>query len=249
MKKYILPAVILLVICLVCAFYYNKNRVEKLSTENIEKVIVESKIDTEKFTGTYFDAEVDTPKENSIVAAKIMSYYKLWLTDSGIEDIKTKEQADRIGLSSERKYEYNAKLKIYDTDKYTSYVYEIYENTGGAHPNTYHSVFNFRKSDNKEIKSLTDIYGDNIYTEVSALSIKDLRSQFMANKDTADMISDLTGEMFIDGTKALPVNYSRFYFKDDNILTIIFDRYAIGPYVIGEWEVNIPLKSLEAFVR
>ncbi len=215
------------------------------TTETLTPSNIYTRVANEK----YYVSSVDIPLDNMQVGERIGNQYNKWLKDSGILDIKTKADADEIGLSDTRKYEYEAKLKVYDNKKYTSYVYEILDETGGAHPNSYHIIFNYRKSDGKEISKLTDLYLDNIYETLSKISRSDLRTQFMKIGGGADAVNEMMGDMFMSGTEAKEENFARFYFKDKDTLTIVFDKYAIGPYAIGDWDVDVPLSSISGSLR
>ncbi len=197
----------------------------------------------------YYVSSLDIPMDNMKVGERIGNQYNKWLKDSGVLDIKTKEQAEELGLSDTRKYEYEAKLKVYDNKKYTSYVYEVLDETGGAHPNSYHTIVNYRKSDGKEISKLTDIYVDNIYDILSKVTRSDLRTQFMKIGGGAEAVNDMMGDMFMSGTEAKEENFTKFYFKDKDTLTVVFDKYAIGPYAIGDWDVDVPLSSISSSLR
>ncbi len=213
------------------------------------KTLPVSNVYTRVANEKYYVSSIDIPLDNMKVGEKIGNQYNKWLNDSGILDIKTKEQAEKIGLSDTRKYEYEATLKVYDNKKYTSYVYEILDETGGAHPNSYHTIFNYRKSDGKEISKLTDLYLDNIYETLSKITRSDLRTQFMKIGGDADAVNDMMGDMFMLGTEAKEENFMKFYFKDKDTLTIVFDKYAIGPYALGDWDVDVPLSSISSSLR
>lgn len=197
----------------------------------------------------YYASSIEMPLSNMAVSARVVEEYEKWLKDSGILNIKTEKDAEKAGLSDTKKYEYTASFKVYDTDKYISYVYEIITDTRGAHPNTYHTIFNFRKSDGKEILAITDLYLDNVYETLSKLARSNLRTQFMENERFVESLDEMTGEMFISGTEAKPENFSKFYFKDKNTMTIVFDKYAIGPYSIGDWGADISLYSIKKLLR
>jgi hypothetical protein len=254
-KTFLLVSVAALFIYLGCVLFvrtsYKLESINKLnspvstSTESLPMERINTRITNEK----YYVSSIDIPLDNMSVGGRVVAEYQKWLSETGVLDIKTKEAADKIGLSDTRKYEYEAKLKIYENEKYTSYVYEILNETGGAHPNTYHTIFNYRKSDGKEIVSISDLYVDSVYETLSKLSRSDLRTQFMATGNSADTLDDMMGEMFMSGTEAKAENFTRFYFKDKNTLTVVFDKYAIGPYSIGDWDTDISLYSLKSLLR
>ena len=123
---------------------------------------------------------------------------------------------------------------LFQNDKLVSVQLHQYSYTGGAHPNTYSTVWMFNKSSNEPL-------------EWQDLGVK---------KDTLEVIAERafrkTAEIpvgqsledagFFEGEEfSLPQNYG---LVEDGLL-LYYNTYEIAPYVFGPTEVVIPWADLK----
>jgi hypothetical protein len=203
---------------------------------------------TENFTAqlvastTYIEAKVDYPTNNPIVKKWILDMYNDFVT-SNQDEIK-QEQKDFPDRAM--RYAFDATYVVATSSEYTSYVYQIYNYTGGAHGSTVTNSYITNNKTGKRIESLTDIYNKDIYTYLQDYSRKDLRNQFTKNEDLKSMYDE---KNFVNpGTEATADNYSAFWFEGDN-LVVNFGQYQVAAYAAGTFDVSIPLINIEKYKK
>ncbi len=133
-----------------------------------------------------------------------------------------------------------ATYKTYSSPTSVSFAYVIYEDTGGAHPNTYFKTFVFN-------------------LQGSAMGIAEVLSQsknglqLLSQKVSADVTAqmkqrlgqaDVSGAIFAEGLAPTENNYSNFVIDGDDLLVLI-PPYQVAAYVMGSFEVRVPLHDLQ----
>ena len=134
-------------------------------------------------------------------------------------------------------------LEAYDfahvSDRLVSISYEVYEYTGGAHPNSDYPTANWILEDDKlREASLTDFIqpSDTALEAMSAMLLDDLKKQgasFVVN----GTISEFTAK-----------ELESFTISEQG-LTFFFPPYAVGPYAEGMYKVLLPWDTLGAHGR
>ncbi len=119
-------------------------------------------------------------------------------------------------------------------DRYVSIALEVYAFSGGAHGSTIIKTFNYDVKNRKFI-SLSDLYAGTpgYLSIVSDAAIAQLRQQ---QGDTG--IDGFSG-MLADGASPKPENFEAFTFSDE-LITIYFQQYQVGPYALGIPKVTLP---------
>ncbi len=142
----------------------------------------------------------------------------------------------------ERKYALSSEYRIHASANTVSYVFQIYEDTLGAHPNAYFRTFTFNTETGEELP-LASIFADGTaYLEVlSDIARAKLPAIVAAHAHVAE--SDVDTDYIADGTKPALESFQSWYI-DTGTLTIIFPPYQIGPYALGTIELPIPLAQL-----
>ncbi|MDB5265073.1 MAG: hypothetical protein JWN64_644 [Parcubacteria group bacterium] len=187
-----------------------------------------------------------------IQAAALM---KAWVTDtidtfkkeSGLNDL-TQEDIDMQGIGKDdRKYALTIAYTTHMSPSTITYLYEIYANTLGAHPNTYYHSFTFDTSTgiNLAIGNLF-VPGANYLTKLSQISRAQLPGIIAEREQVA--VSEVPMDMIEDGTKPVVESFQTFYVEGDN-LVIVFSPYAVGPYVLGTVEFPVPLSQLSDILK
>jgi hypothetical protein len=139
----------------------------------------------------------------------------------------------------ERKYALSSEYKTYTGARTVSYVFTIYEDTLGAHPNGYYRTFTFDTKTGAQLALGSLFQPSSQYLErLSARTRADLPSiieQKAGGMGDADFIQD--------GTKPEEASFQNFYIDGKN-LVIVFPPYQVGPYALGTIEDPIPLGQL-----
>jgi len=123
----------------------------------------------------------------------------------------------------ERQYTMYSRFDPYVADDYTTFVFLISVDTGGAHPNHTFTTFTFDQFG--EVKDLDAILSTKYEGKVSLEDVAVLAH---------DMLLEDLGEnaklgWIDDGTEVNPDNFKDFYLTDES-LVLLFEPYAIGPY-------------------
>ena len=150
----------------------------------------------------------------------------------------TNEDISLQGLDQGRKYVLQAEYETYQGLRTVSYVYTLYEDTLGAHPNAYYRTFTFDLSTGAEL-TLGDLFTDSAYLQtLSARARTDIPAIVRAKSGT-----DPDLEYLASGTMPEAANFQNWYI-DGASLVLVFPPYQIGPYALGTILDPIPLSAL-----
>lgn len=119
---------------------------------------------------------------------------------------------------------------------FISVLFSFFEYTGGAHPNTTTSSFNYDLNRNAPVK-LADLFtpNSNYLKVISDYSIKELKKL-----DTVSYAEE--------GAGPKPENFHSWNITPAG-LKITFDRYQVGAYAAGEHEVVVPYSVLKPIIK
>jgi hypothetical protein len=122
----------------------------------------------------------------------------------------------------------------------TSYLFTVYEDTGGAHPNTFFTTFVFDARGQQ--LALKDLLGRNPQwlEELSLRASDDIVAQ-MKKRLGQD---DVTGAIFADGLAPKEENFQTFIIDKEDLL-IEIPPYQVAPYAAGSFEVRLSLSDLD----
>ena len=265
---------IIAVISIIFAMYkiykpnnFNKNSIENINTStSIENNIsnFEEKIFSDK--NDFYEIEAKYPVD-SLDKEKDMETFILY-------NIKEKQKEWKIGgeiYNSEKDveknfpdipkmvYSYNISYKRYESSvKGTvSYIFYLYEFTGGAHGNTNIASFIFDKNGKRDIESILDFSNGN-----GVKLTKILENNFLNSKNemiSKDMLEEGLGIKYLksDGTIDkekcncdgfyIGSNFQNFYITDQGI-NFVFSQYQIAPGSAGILETFIDWNTLSPYL-
>jgi len=155
--------------------------------------------------------------------------------DNGEFDSMTAEDKAMLGYGDGRKQALGLEYKTYTSPATVSYVYLIYVDTFGAHPNAYYRTFTFDAATGEELHT------DDLFTPTADYT--SVLSSETRTRLKASLGADAAIDMLEAGTTPDADNFQNFYL-DGNALVIVFPPYQVGPYAIGTQEVRIPRASL-----
>ncbi len=123
-----------------------------------------------------------------------------------------------------------------------TYFYTVYEDTLGAHPNGFYKTFTFDTRDGRNL-AIGDLFapGTNYLSFLSTYSRAKLLPMIAAREEVDP--GDVDTSMLDDGTTADAANFQDFYL-DEHTLVLLFEPYAVGPYVLGALELDIPTSAV-----
>lgn len=116
-----------------------------------------------------------------------------------------------------------------------SITFDIFRYTGGAHGQIFIAVFNFNLA-NGQLLGLNELFGD----PQKALQIMSALSREKLLKSLGE---DADEEMLADGTEPIESNFSNLSLSPEGV-TVEFQPYQVGPWVIGQQHVDITLAEL-----
>lgn len=198
---------------------------------------------------TYYDIEARYPGETPLKAsagatadAKVIEILKSF-EENEIARFKdnedfahlTEEEAQAGGYEEGRKKILQIDYKEYASANTISYVFTMYQDTFGAHGNTFFRTFTFDKSTGEGLV-LADLFtpGSAYLDVLTKLSREKLENQLGSFADS---------EMIDSGTTAYDDNFQNFYL-DGDALVLLFPPYQVAAYAAGPQTVRIPLGEL-----
>lgn len=203
----------------------------------------------------YFEITAEYPvsvqlplASNSAAGANVEAVVKAWTTntiasfkkENGPETLSP-EHAAAMGLGTDRKFALGMEYDTYFSPRTISYVYTIFMDTFGAHPNSFFRTFTFDVTTGREL-ALSEVFvpGSDY---LGALSTKArLKLPGIIGTEYAD------AEYIASGTMPEATMFQNFYL-DGDVLTILFPAYQVGPYVLGAQRLPIPLAEFGDMVR
>lgn len=158
---------------------------------------------------------------------------------SYIDDFK--KEISEYGVLTHQVYSLQITYDVYSYQNFVSYVFWIFMDTAGAHPNTFIRTINFDKNTNEivTIDSLVNKYPDilNIFSKISLEELK------KSKKFKENGYEDILG-MLESGTRPTLKNFKNFAFSEDGII-LFFENYQVAPYFYGSFQVKIPYSGLK----
>lgn len=152
------------------------------------------------------------------------------------EDIQVQQ------LGGDRKYALGISYEMHTSAHTISYVYQVFENTFGAHPNTTYKTFAFDTASGK-LLGIADIFapGAKHLSTLHDLAASKLPAQIAAAEQVD--VSEVDRSMLDPGIAPTAENFSNFYFDGSNFV-ILFPPYQVGPYVLGLVTLTIPASEV-----
>lgn len=146
-----------------------------------------------------------------------------------------------------RKQALDITYKAYASAHTISYVFQIYADTLGAHPNTYYRTFTFDMTTGAPLE-LSALFTDGApYLEtLSTIARKELPPVLAERSNIS--VNEVDMEYLESGTLPVATNF-QFFYLDGTTLVIIFPPYQIGPYVLGTQELRVPTGSIATILK
>lgn len=116
-----------------------------------------------------------------------------------------------------------------------------YTYTGGAHPNSSSTTFNFLMPDGRRVE-IAEVFSPKGIQRISDISIAQLKQEM----DGPDGMSDM--DWIRKGAGPNARNFTSFALLPRELL-ITFDAYQVAAYAAGAHEVRIPLSNLRDVMR
>jgi hypothetical protein len=218
-------------------------------------------------TNEFYDIKADYPVEKMDKKSEMKEFVEYV--------VKQKQEEWKIGgeiYNAEQKiakdfpdrpkmqYQLNISYTFSTSNKFTttSYVFNSYEYTGGAHGGTGLSTFTFNKNGRVMIEDVLNMEGANDI-EVTKLIAKKLETVLGENSSKETIyqglgLAYLKPDYTLDKTKC---NCDGFFFGSnlqnfvitDLGIKFIFGQYQVAPYAVGMPEVLLTYDELKSFIK
>ncbi len=175
----------------------------------------------------------------AIIEKALKDLVEQFKKDSNLATL-TPEDIAVQGLGGGRKYTFDAEYKTTTSPTLVSYLYTIYQDTLGAHPNAYFRTFVF-DAQGTQVRAVTGLphTNPNLLEELSLLVSNDVTRQ-MRERTGQD---DISGSIFAEGLAPNEENFQNFL-VDGETLLIEIPPYQVAAYAVGSFEVRIPMKDI-----
>ena len=201
---------------------------------------------TATYPGSTLLRQTSSPQADAAAVATLKTFVEQQITrfkDNGNFANLTPQDVQMQGLDQGRKYAFQAEYKTYQGTHTVSYVYTLYEDTLGAHPNTYYRTFTFDTATGQAIE-LSDLFTSGTYLE---------RLSTVARTDLPTIIrmmsgSDADTDYIASGTLPEADSFQNWYL-DGAALVLVFPPYQVGPYSLGTVLNPIPLSKLSDILK
>jgi hypothetical protein len=140
------------------------------------------------------------------------------------------------------KYALSIASHSYNSGSFVSEEFDIYQDTGGAHPNSAYKTLVFDLKGNQV--ALGDLFTSNDYlTRIAAEARKQVEAQIAQRAG-----AEATSTIFEEGLAPTNDNFVNWV-DDQSILTIFIPPYQAAAYAAGSFEVRIPLQDLKDILK
>ncbi len=197
--------------------------------------------DTYRIEATY--PEVANAAMQAAVEAAIKAEIGRFKSDIAV--MITEEEAQRIREFG-RPYEFSIAYKPYQSKDFVSYEFDIYIDTGGAHPNGFFHTLTLN-AEGREVE-LADLFVSNApYLErISREAYTQVLAQ-LTERSNGEVSPDMEDTVRI-GTSPTPETL-QFFVLDGDSLVILIPPYQAASYAAGTFTVNIPLANLSDILK
>lgn len=189
----------------------------------------------------YYDIAANYPATTPLTGtanAAALAQIKQFISDTVVE-FKSEGNFATTGPAPEGKETLDIKYLIASSPHTASYIFTIYEDTLGAHGNTFFRTFTF-SSRTGALLALKDLFSTPSYLDsLSSMS----RARLPA------VIGEPFDSSFIDnGTTPDDKSFSNFFF-DTTDFVVLFAPYQVAPYAAGPQTLRIPVTDLGSILN
>lgn len=196
----------------------------------------ETRLATRTDTSSLADRKAESTIESAING--IISSFK-----GDLGQMLTDDEKARL-TQENTKYSLDIAYHPYNSGSFVSEEFDIYEDTGGAHPNSTYKTLVFDLNGNQV--DLSDLFtsGSDYLTPIAAAAKAQVEQQVAATTG-----EDATSSMiFADGLTPKPENFANWV-DDQGTLIIFIPPYQAAAYAAGAFEVRIPLSELTSILK
>ena len=219
----LLFALILFNISLSIQYYFLKNKENHRVTEVIhfQNATSEKKMTEEKhpYQLRVYYPVTNYPTFNKEIDTKIQSY---------IQDFKKEISNSEVQLN--QSYTLDILYQEFQTNPYISYVFTVFQDTGGAHPISFYDAISYNIETNQMVTIENLVKENPNFLEIVS---KSTREQLSKNSKIVNY------DMMMEGTLPKIENFKTFAITEEGYL-FFFSPYQVAPYSSGKFQVLVP---------
>ena len=177
-----------------------------------------------------------------------------------IEDIVSEEitrfKSESVGLIDDqeaariratgRPYELIIEYKPHAYEDFVSYEFDIYLDTGGAHPNSFFRTATFDAGGQELLLEDLFVEGAPYLNRLSEEAYAGVTAE-LASRTGGEVTPDMADTVRL-GTTPSP-EALQFFYLDDGALHLLFPPYQVAAYAAGSFDIAIPLSELQDILR
>ena len=154
-------------------------------------------------------------------------------------------EAERLRETG-RRYELVGEYKAYTSGGFASYVFTIYLDTGGAHPNTFFRTVTFDEMG--EEWALEDLFapGASYLPRLSQEAYTRVLAE-LGNRTGRGVTPDMEDGVRL-GTAPSP-EALQFFYLEEGALHLLFPPYQVAAYAAGSFDIAISLSGLRDILK
>jgi hypothetical protein len=197
----------------------------------------------------WYEAKIGYPINNDKVKTDVFNKWYDFAKETQIKeynDLTSAKEGLQINVDG-LKYSFFAEYRITTSTDTISYIYQIYNFTGGAHGST--AVYAITENKDQQIVPIETILPTDKLGKVAKIAEADLKKQ-KADRlrsfgtSEADVAAIMKNDSFLaEGVKPTRENYSVAWYDGDDVV-ISFGQYQVASYAEGMFEVRIPRKDI-----
>lgn len=184
---------------------------------------------------------------NSAAAVRVEEIVQEEVTRFKEGNVALIDQAETTRIREmDRRYELSAEYETYTSEDFISYVFSIYLDTGGAHPNSFFRTVVF--DENGEEWLLADIF-------VEGAPYLSRLSEEAYTRVLAELTSRAGGEVTPEMEEGVRLGTApsseaiQFFYLNNDELHLLFPPYQVAAYAAGSFDIVIPLSELQDILR
>jgi hypothetical protein len=155
----------------------------------------------------------------------------------------TADEKERLA-AAKLKYSLNVAYRGYNSGSFVSEEFDIFQDTGGAHPINFYKTLVFDLKGNKVSLDGIFVSGSNYLERISTEATKQVGQQLTQKGAGANATTSLVAE----GVAPKAENFTNFV-VNDGVLTFFIPPYQAASYAAGSFEVRIPLLDMKDIVK
>lgn len=246
----------------VAAYYSYTTFVGPIKTKEIKdptfSIYLENKEKTFEEATDWYEVKIKYPEQNAGASDFVFKQWNDFANEFQLKSIKDRKDAqEKLGLGDmpEQKYSFSADYKLveggtlFGTSTLT-YVFTIYNYTGGAHGGTYIAAYTL--DEYGKVYSTEEILPTDKLEKINQFVFEEIQKQRKARLSSGDsglskseIDEQLKDDTWVkEGTAPTRENYSVVWPEGSDVV-VNFGQYQVASYAEGMYEVKVPKKMLE----